>query len=99
MRSRRPRLPRRRGSRDPAARSTPAPKIMKRPGKWLDAHKAIEIVEEGGVRVLQIGGSAIQSATRLDSPEPIEPHYGRAMIGFLLFRPDPREELTRWLCG
>ena len=35
---------------------------MKRLGKWLAAHKAIEIVEEGGVRVLQIGGNAIQSA-------------------------------------
>ncbi|TMH19672.1 MAG: hypothetical protein E6H70_03105 [Betaproteobacteria bacterium] len=35
---------------------------MKRLGKWLAARKAIEIVEEGGVRVLQIGGNAIQSA-------------------------------------
>jgi spermidine synthase len=72
---------------------------MKRAGKWLDAHKAIEIVEEGGVRVLQIGGSAIQSAMRLDAPDRIELDYVRAMMVFLLFRPDPREVLMVGLGG
>ena len=63
---------------------------MKRLGKWLGPHKAIEIVEEDGVRVLQIGGSAIQSAMRLDAPDRIELDYVRAMMAFLIFHPSPR---------
>ena len=66
---------------------------MKRLGKWLGSHKAIEIVEEDGVRVLQIGGNAIQSAMRLDAPDRIELDYVRAMLAFLLFCPKPREVL------
>jgi spermidine synthase len=72
---------------------------MKRPGKWLAPHKAIEIVEEGGVRVLQIGGNAIQSAMRLDAPDRIELDYVRAMMAFLLFHPDPRDVLMVGLGG
>ncbi len=72
---------------------------MKRPGKWLAARKAIEIVEEGGVRVLQIGGNAIQSAMRLDAPDRIELDYVRAMMAFLLFHPNPRDVLTVGLGG
>jgi spermidine synthase len=66
---------------------------MKRLRNWLAAHKAIEIVEEDGVRVLQIGGDAIQSAMRLAAPDRIELDYVRAMMAFLLFRPDPRDVL------
>jgi spermidine synthase len=61
--------------------------------------EAIEIVEEDGVRVLQIGGNAIQSAMRLASPDRIELDYVRAMMAFLLFRPDPREILMVGLGG
>jgi spermidine synthase len=70
---------------------------MKRPGNGL-AH-AIEIVEEDGVRVLQIGGNAIQSAMRLDAPDRIELDYVRAMMAFLLFRPNPRDVLMVGLGG
>src|SRR6266513_1001749 len=77
----------------------PARKIMKRLGKWLGPHKAIEIVEEDGVRVLQIGGNAIQSAMRLDSPDRIELDYVRAMMAFLLFHPSPRDVLLVGLGG
>jgi spermidine synthase len=63
------------------------------------AQGAIEIVEEDGVRVLQIGGNAIQSAMRLDAPDRIELDYVRAMMAFLLFRPDPREVLMVGLGG
>jgi spermidine synthase len=66
---------------------------LKRLRSWLAAHKAIEIVEEDGVRVLQIGGNAIQSAMRLAAPDRIELDYVRAMMAFLLFRPDPRDVL------
>jgi spermidine synthase len=66
---------------------------MSRPRNWVAARKAIEIVEEDGVRVLQIGGDAIQSAMRLDSPDAIELDYVRAMMAFLLFHPEPRDIL------
>src|SRR5262247_2006195 len=67
--------------------------------KLLAGREAIEIVEENGVRVLQIGGNAIQSAMRLDAPDRIELDYVRAMMAFLLFRPDPREVLMVGLGG
>src|SRR5258708_39115928 len=70
---------------------------MKRPGNGLA--NAIEIVEEDGVRVLQIGGNAIQSAMRLDAPDRIELDYVRAMMAFLLFPPDPRDVLLVGLGG
>src|SRR3979490_3054946 len=70
---------------------------MKRPGNGLA--NAIEIVEEDGVRVLQIGGNAIQSAMRLDAPARIELDYVRAMMAFLLFRPNPRDVLLVGLGG
>jgi len=72
---------------------------MKRPGKWLAAHKAIEIVEEGGVRVLQIGGNAIQSAMRLDAPDRNRARLRARDDGLLLFRPGPREVLMVGLAG
>src|SRR5215470_5683290 len=72
---------------------------MNRLRNWLAAGKAIEIVEEDGVRVLQIGGDAIQSAMRLDSPDSIELDYVRAMMAFLLFLPDPRDVLMVGLGG
>jgi len=67
--------------------------------KWLTGTEAIEIVEEDGVRVLQIGGDAIQSAMRLDAPDRIELDYVRSMLAFLLFCPKPREVLTVGLGG
>src|SRR5439155_18893550 len=84
-----------RGSRGGPEAVLPEPgrKIMKRLGNWLGPHKALEIVEEDGVRVLQIGGNAIQSAMRLDAPDRIELDYVRAMMAFLLFHPDPRDVL------
>jgi spermidine synthase len=72
---------------------------MKRLSRWLAAHETIEIVEEEGVRVLQIGGNAIQSAMRLDAPDRIELDYVRAMMAFLLFNPGPREVLMVGLGG
>src|SRR5437879_12866751 len=72
---------------------------MKRLGKWVGRRKAIEIVEEGGVRVLQIGGNAIQSAMRLSAPDRIELDYVRAMMAFLLFHPDPHDVLLVGLGG
>src|SRR6266705_5028803 len=72
---------------------------MNRLRKWFAGHKAVEIVEEGGVRLLQIGGDAIQSAMRLDAPDRIELDYVHAMMAFLLFRPKPRDVLMVGLGG
>lgn len=72
---------------------------MNRVRNWLGSRKAIEIVEEDGVRVLQIGGDAIQSAMRLSEPDAIELDYVRAMMAFLLFRPEPRDVLMVGLGG
>src|SRR5260370_9020928 len=72
---------------------------MKRLGKWFGPGKAIEIVEEDGVRVLQVGGNGIQSAMGLNAPERIELDYVRAMMGFLLLRPNPRDVLPVGLGG
>jgi spermidine synthase len=73
--------------------------IVNRARSWLASRKAIEIVEEDGVRVLQIGGNAIQSAMRLSAPDAIELDYVRAMMAFLLFRPEPRNILMIGLGG
>jgi len=72
---------------------------MKRLRDALAGHGVIEIVEEDGVRVLQIGGDAIQSAMRLDAPDRIELDYVQAMMAFLLFRPKPRDVLMVGLGG
>jgi spermidine synthase len=72
---------------------------MSRLRNWVAARKAIEIVEEDGVRVLQIGGDAIQSAMRLSAPDSIELDYVRAMMAFLLFRPEPHDMLMVGLGG
>jgi len=72
---------------------------MSRLRNWVATRKAIEIVEEDGVRVLQIGGDAIQSAMRLDAPDALELDYVRAMMGFLLFCPEPRDILMVGLGG
>ena len=72
---------------------------MSRLRNWAASRKAIEIVEEDGVRVLQIGGKAIQSAMRLDAPGAIELDYVRAMMAFLLFCPEARDILMLGLGG
>ena len=46
---------------------------------------AVEISEVDGVRLLRLGGSAVQSAMRLAAPFHLELEYTRAMMGFLLF--------------
>lgn len=63
---------------------------MAKARKWpAGAAAAVEISEDDGVRLLHIGGDAIQSAIRLASPETLELDYTRAMMAFLLFHPRP----------
>lgn len=54
---------------------------------------AIAVSEQRGVRMLHIGGDAIQSAMRLSAPDALELEYTRAMMAFLLFCPTPKDVL------
>ena len=51
------------------------------------------------MRHLHVGGEAIQSAMRLESPFALELDYTRCMMAFLLFHPAPREALMIGLGG
>jgi spermidine synthase len=53
--------------------------------------RILHITDQDGLRTLHLGGDAIQSAQRLDDPDALELEYTRAMMGFLLFRPQPRD--------
>ena len=54
-------------------------------------HAAVEISERNGIRYLHLGGPAVQSAMRIKDPVALELEYTRAMLGFLLFKPEPRD--------
>lgn len=74
--------------------------MLKRLKRWTTSKQAaVAVSEEGGVRFLHIGGDAIQSAMRLSSPDRLELHYTRAMMGFLLFHAQPRRVLMVGLGG
>jgi spermidine synthase len=60
---------------------------------------AITVSEERGVRMLHIGGDAIQSAMRIADPDSLALDYTRSMMAFLLFQPEPREALMIGLGG
>lgn len=62
-------------------------------------HGQIEVAERGGVRTLHLGSTVVQSAMRVADPLRLELHYTRAMMGFLLFRPEPRHVLLVGLGG
>jgi spermidine synthase len=68
--------------------------------RWIEGkHSSVEVSEERGVRALHLGGHAIQSAIRLSRPDELELHYTRAMMGFMLFEPAPRDILMIGLGG
>lgn len=59
----------------------------------------IHFSEAAGLRHLHVGGSAIQSAMRLDAPDALALAYTRAMMACLLFNPEPRDALIIGLGG
>jgi spermidine synthase len=59
----------------------------------------VVVSESGGLRALHIGGSAVQSAMRLDDPYALALDYTRCMMAFLLFHAEPREALMIGLGG
>jgi spermidine synthase len=60
---------------------------------------ALAISERNGVRSLHLGGERVQSAMRVAAPMDLELAYTRAMMGFLLFHPEPRRILMIGLGG
>ena len=60
---------------------------------------AITVSEARGLRMLHIGGDAIQSAMRVTDPHALALDYTRSMMAFLLFHPDPRAALMIGLGG
>ena len=67
------------------------PRVARKPG--------IHFSEAAGLRHLHVGGSAIQSAMRLDAPDELALAYTRAMMACLLFNPQPRHALLIGLGG
>lgn len=59
----------------------------------------IDVSECDGVRTLHLGSTAIQSAMRIAKPDHLELAYTRAMMAFLLFKPEPSEILMVGLGG
>lgn len=72
--------------------------------KWR-THKAVseqgvvDVSERDGVRFLHLGSDTVQSAMRVKAPNELELAYTRAMMGFLLFHPEPRNVLMIGLGG
>jgi len=51
----------------------------------------VEVSEKKGIRYLHLGSPSVQSAMRIKDPYGLELEYTRAMMAFLLFKPEPRE--------
>lgn len=60
---------------------------------------ALHFSEADGLRHLHVGGSAIQSAMRIDAPDELALAYTRAMMAALLFQPAPRDAILIGLGG
>lgn len=63
------------------------------------ARPPIAVSDSAGVRMLHIGGDAVQSAMRLSAPDALHLDYTRCMMACLLFHPEPREALLLGLGG
>ncbi|MCC6534965.1 MAG: methyltransferase domain-containing protein [Burkholderiales bacterium] len=63
------------------------------------ASPGIHFSEAAGLRHLHVGGTAIQSAMRLAAPDQLALAYTRAMMGALMFNPDPRDVVMIGLGG
>jgi spermidine synthase len=73
--------------------------FSKRLAKSVTPDMTVEVTETRGIRQLQLGTQAIQSAMRISRPWDLELAYTRAMMAFLLFKPGPAEVLMIGLGG
>ncbi|MDQ3185740.1 MAG: polyamine aminopropyltransferase [Pseudomonadota bacterium] len=68
--------------------------------KWrIKDESGLQLTEQGGVRVLHLGNSMVQSAMRLTAPNDLELTYTQCMMGFMLFYPCPENILMIGLGG
>lgn len=70
-----------------------------RPHRARRAGGSVEVSEQDGLRSLHLGTDTVQSTMRLADPVQLVLSYTRAMMGFLLFHPDPRHVLMVGLGG
>lgn len=68
-------------------------------GKRRADDSGLEVTEERGLRTLHLGSRAIQSAMRVSRPWDLELAYTRAMMGVLMFNPQPQDVLMIGLGG
>ena len=73
-------------------------------GRWrinrsANREVSVEVSEKNGVRSLHLGSDTVQSSMKLDDPYELVLSYTRAMMAFLLFRPQPRHVLMIGLGG
>ncbi len=68
-------------------------------GMFRRGRSSVEVSEEGGYRALHLGGDAVQSAMKLSDPSALALDYTQAMMGGLLFVPDPQDILMVGLGG
>ncbi len=67
--------------------------------RFFDFEQTVEISEKGGIRYLHLGSKTVQSAMQISDPNELVLSYTRAMMGFLLFRPEPTRVLMIGLGG
>ena len=60
---------------------------------------SIEVSEKDGIRSLHLGSDTVQSSMKLDDPYELVLSYTRAMMAFLLFRPQPEHIVMVGLGG
>jgi spermidine synthase len=73
---------------------------MRRFFRWRESRApSVQVSEKDGVRELHLGSTRVQSALRVADPECLALAYTRAMMGFLLFRPEPADVLMIGLGG
>jgi len=73
-------------------------------GKWrinrsVKRDTSVEVSEREGIRSLHLGSDTVQSSMKIDDPHDLVLSYTRAMMAFLLFRPDPEHVLMIGLGG
>lgn len=73
--------------------------FSKRLAKSVTPDMTVEVTEHRGIRQLHLGTGAIQSAMRVSRPWDLELAYTRAMMGGLLFVPEPQDVLMVGLGG
>ncbi len=68
-------------------------------GRWINREISVEVSEQDGIRSLHLGSDTVQSSMRLADPYELVLSYTRAMMAFLLFRPQPARVLMIGLGG